>query len=84
MLGFLAIHTFVLAITLFYEISSQNLGLVACDNKGALFKAKVFCQRIPPGTKHGKQTLYSLRSRLTYEHVYGHQDRFKSWSQLTC
>ena len=41
----------VLAITLFYEISSQNLALVACDNKGALFKAKVFCKRIPPGAK---------------------------------
>ena len=89
LLGLLAIHTFILAVSLFYEVSTQHLGLFACDNKCALFKANVFRKRIPPGAKHGDilrclcRTLYSLRSRLAYEHVYGHQDRLKSWSQLT-
>jgi hypothetical protein len=89
LLGLLAIHTFILPVSLFYEVSTQRLGLVACDNKGALFKAKVFRKRIPPGAKHGdilrclRRTLYSLRSRLDYKHVYGHQDWLKSWSQLT-
>jgi hypothetical protein len=44
LLGLLAIHIFVLAVTLFHGITSPCIGLVACDNKGALFKAKVFLQ----------------------------------------
>jgi hypothetical protein len=89
LLGLLAIHVFIVGVCEFFRIDSGDLGLVACDNLGGLNKAKLRRKKIRAGTKHA-DILRSLRSihrklrgRLRYEHVYGHQDKKKRWSDMT-
>ena len=60
-----------------------------CDNLGGLNKSKQRRKKIPPSAKHA-DILRSLRKvnaqlvgYLKYQHVYGHQDRKKTWQQMS-
>jgi hypothetical protein len=89
LLGLLAIHTFLHAVESFFELPVAHRGLVVCDNLGALNKAREKRKKIPAGAKHAdiRRCLRRAHSKLTgdlsYQHVYGHQDKKKKWHQLT-
>jgi hypothetical protein len=89
LLGLLAVHLLVLAIEKFYDLPPGPRGLVACDNLGGLNKSKQRRKKIPPSAKHA-DILRSLRrvhsqlvGHLQYQHIYGHQDRKKTWQQMS-
>jgi hypothetical protein len=89
LLGLLAIHVFVLAVCEFYGCNEGPKGLVACDNLGGLNKSKERRKKIPSGAKHAdilrslRRVHARLKGRLQYQHVYGHQDRRKTYTQMT-
>jgi hypothetical protein len=89
LLGLLAIHVFLLAITEFYDLQLPSLGTIACDNLGGLNKSKERRRKVPSNHKHAdilrslRRVHARLRGRLTYKHVYGHQDRRKTWNQMS-
>jgi hypothetical protein len=89
LLGLLAIHVFLLAITDFYDLQTTSLGTIACDNLGGLNKSKERRRKVPINHKHAdilrslRRVHARLRGRMTYTHVYGHQDRRKTWNQMT-
>jgi hypothetical protein len=89
LLGLLAIHLFLLAITEFYDFQLPSLGIIACDNLGGLNKSKERRRKVPSNHKHAdilrslRRVHARLRGRLTYKHVYGHQDRRKTWTQMS-
>jgi hypothetical protein len=89
LLGLLAVHVIVLAVERFYNLPSGPCGLVACDNLGGLNKSREGRKKIPLGAKHADilQCLHrvhaALKGTLQYEHVYGHQDKHKTWQQMT-
>lgn len=72
-----------------FRLPDQTYGKICCDNQSSLFKAKWYRKRVPPGAKPADllRALGSLHHKLgpsfTYEHVYGHQDKFKLLHQLT-
>lgn len=85
----LAIHVFVLGVETFFSVAAPSLGTVACDNLAGLNKSKERRKKIPPRAKHAdilrclRRVHSKLRGRLSYQHMYGHQDRRKSWSQMS-
>lgn len=89
LLGLLAIHVFVLGIETFYGLEVDSYGLVACDNLGALNKSKQRRKKISSGTKHADilrslQRVHTrMKGRLSYQHVYGHQDKHKTFEQMS-
>lgn len=89
LLGLLAIHVFLLAITEFYDLRNSSLGTIACDNLGGLNKSKERRRKVPSNHKHAdilrslRRVHARLRGRLIYRHVYGHQDRRKTWNQMS-
>jgi hypothetical protein len=88
-LGLLAIHLLILAVERFYDLESGPRGLVGCDNLGGLNKSKERRRKIPSGAKHAdilrslRRVHASLRGTLQYKHVYGHQDKHKTWDKMT-
>jgi hypothetical protein len=89
LLGLLAVHLLVMAVEKFYDLSHGPRGLVACDNLGGLNKSKARQRKIPPGAKHAdilrclRRVHAAMRGTLQYKHVYGHQDKHKSWKNMT-
>jgi hypothetical protein len=89
LLRLLAIHTFLHAVESFFDLPAAYGGLVVCDNLGALNKAREKRKKIPAGAKHSdvrrclRRAHSKLTDDLTYQHVYGHQDKNKKWHQLT-
>lgn len=89
LLGLLSIHLFLAAIESYFDITCHSNNTIACDNLGALNKAKSKRKKIPSGSKHGdiRRVLRSihrrLRGRAQYIHVYGHQDTRKGWENLS-
>jgi hypothetical protein len=88
-LGLLAVHLHILAIEQFYGLELFPQGLVGCNNLGSLNKSKEKQRKIPSSAKHA-DVLRSLRrvhallkGTLKYEHVYGHQDKYKTWANMT-
>jgi hypothetical protein len=83
------VHVIVLVVERFYDLPSGPRGLVACDNLGGLNKSGEGHKKIPPGAKHADilRCLHhfhaALKGTLQYEHVYGHQDKHKTWQQMT-
>lgn len=73
----------------FFDLAAAYRGLVVCDNLGALNKACEKRKKIPAVAKHAdiRRCLRMAHSKLTgslsYQHVYGHQDKKKKWRQLT-
>jgi hypothetical protein len=88
-LGLLAVHLLVLAVEKFYDLSQGPRGLVAWDNLGGLNKSKERRRKIPPGAKHAdilrslRRVHAAMKGTLQYKHVYGHQDKHKSWKNMT-
>ena len=89
LLGLVAIHLLLLAMCQFYEISVTR-PKVCCDNIGALKQARNRRRRIKTGASQADilRVLWSVTSHHThlkpvYEHVSGHQDRYKPWWRLT-
>ena len=73
----------------FYEISVTR-PKVCCDNIGALKQARNRRRRIKTGASQADilrvlRTVTSHHTHLkpVYEHVSGHQDRYKPWWRLT-
>ena len=73
----------------FYEIAVTR-PKICCDNIGALNQARSRRRRIKPGASQADilrvlRTVTSHYAHLkpVYEHVSGHQDRYKLWWQLT-
>jgi hypothetical protein len=89
LLGLLVIHVFVLTVCEFYGCNEGSRGLVACDNLGGLNKSKERRKKIPSGAKHAdilrslRRVHARLKGKLQYQHVYGHQDRRKTYAQMT-
>jgi hypothetical protein len=88
-LGLLAINLLILAVERFYELEPGPRGLVGCDNLGGLNKLKERRRKIPSSAKHAdilrslRRVHASLRGTLQYKHVYGHQDKHKTWDKMT-
>jgi hypothetical protein len=89
LLGLLAVHLLVSAVEIFFDLPPGLRGLVACDNLGGLNRSKQRKKKIPPSGKHAdilrslRRVHAQLRGQLRYQHVYGHQDRKKTWEQMT-
>jgi hypothetical protein len=87
-LGLAAIHILVAAIEQFYSLT-PGTARICCDNRGALFKSKVYRRRIPTGASQAdiKRVLRNVKTTLhttfQYEWVASHQDRYKFWHQLS-
>ena len=89
LLGLLALHVFTRKLESFYGFEEGHKAVIACDNLGGLNKSKERRKKIPPSAKNA-DILRSLRklhaqtqAKLTYQHVYGHQDKNKRWDQMT-
>ena len=87
LLGLVAIHTLAAALVEFYKLGKVR-GKICCDNIGALNQAERRRKRIKTGARQS-DLLRALRTLTVnndllfiYEHVYGHQDRRKLWTQL--
>lgn len=72
----------------FYNVNQAG-GSIHCDNKGALYQASVYRRRVKTNTHHA-DLLRNLRSiklsnllQFQYVHVKAHQDRHRSWEQLS-
>ena len=89
LLGLLAIHVWVTALEEYYGLPAGNRGTVACDNLGALNRCQKRRKKISPRSKHADilrvfRTLFRRSTgHFTYQHVYGHQDRNRTWNQLS-
>jgi hypothetical protein len=89
LLGLLAIHTFLQAVESFFDLAPAHRGLIVCDNLGALNKAREKRKKIPAGAKHAdirrclRKAHSKLSGSLSYQLVYGHQDKQKKLHQLT-
>eukprot|EP00804_Cyclotella_cryptica_P024305 CCRYP_012568-RA/>CCRYP_012568-RA protein AED:0.40 eAED:0.39 QI:0/0/0/1/0/0/3/0/484 len=77
LLGLTALHLVALTMEKF-QAHSGKLGTLCCDNEKSLYRATYLRQRIPPGNI--KQ---QLTGTFSYEHIYGHADRDKTWAQLS-
>ena len=88
LLGLVAIHTFATAIAQYFSLQTI-LGKISCDNMAALNQAGKNRKRVGIGVKHSDlhrtiRTLKHLvRSKFRYKHVKAHQDKLKSWRELT-
>ena len=88
LLGLLAIHLLASAIEQYFGLSAST-AVIACDNKGALFKSKEYRRRIPNSASQAdiKRVLRNVKTKLKvsfeYEWVRAHQDDIKLWHQLT-
>jgi hypothetical protein len=88
-LGLLAVHLIILVIKRFYALEAGPRGLVGCNNLGGLNKSKEKRQKIPSGSKHAdilrslRWVHASLTGTIQYKHVYGHQDKCKTWAKKT-
>eukprot|EP00956_Cyclotella_meneghiniana_P007581 scaffold10213_cov100-Cyclotella_meneghiniana.AAC.2 len=89
LLGLLAIHVFLSRLESFYGFEGGHSAQIACDNLSGLFKSKERRKKIPPGSKNAdilrslRRVHSSLKCQCTYVHVYGHQDRHKTWDQMS-
>lgn len=89
LVGLLSVHLFVMAVEQFYDLPEGPRGLLGCDNLGGLRKSRERRRKIPSGAKHAdvlrvlSRIHAKLRGKLDYEHVYGHQDRHKTWRQMS-
>jgi hypothetical protein len=89
LVGLLAVHMLIMAVEEFYDLAEGPRGLVACDNLGGLNKSKERRRKIPSAAKHAdvlrvlRRVHARLRGNLEYKHVYGHQDRKKTWRQMS-
>ena len=89
LLGLLAIHAFIIAVETYYTLDKGPRGKVACDNLEGLKKARDRRKKVPPRASNAdilralRTAHHQITGSLTYEHVYGHQDQRKRWSQLT-
>jgi hypothetical protein len=88
LLGLVALHTLVWGIVTFYNLDAAK-GLIVCDNEGALYKSSYRPLRIKNGAKQA-DLLRALRSlklhkqfQFRYQHVDSHQDKYKTWRQLS-
>ena len=85
----MAAHVVVLVVEQFYDLPSGPRGLVACDNLGGLNKSRERRKKIQAGARHADilRCLHhvhaAMRGTLQYEDVYGHQDKHKTWQQMT-
>eukprot|EP00956_Cyclotella_meneghiniana_P022163 scaffold41439_cov51-Cyclotella_meneghiniana.AAC.1 len=90
LLGLLAIHVFLSRLESFYGfIDGGHRAQIACDNLSGLFKSKERRKKIPPGSKNAdilrslRRVHSSLKCQCAYVHVYGHQDKHKTWDQMS-
>lgn len=89
LVGLLSVHLLTLAVEQFYDLPEGQRGLVACDNLGGLNKSKERRRKIPSSAKHAdvlrvlRRVHAQLRGSLEYKHVYGHQDKKKTWKQMS-
>ena len=88
LLGLLAIHLLGSAFEQYFGLSAST-AVIACDNKGALFKSKEYRRRIPNSASQAdiKRVLRNVKTKLrvsfAYEWVQAHQDNIKLWHQFT-
>lgn len=85
LLVLLALHVFTQKLESFYGFEGGHKAVIACDNLGGLNKSRERRKKIPPSAKNA-DILWSLRklhaqirAKLTYQHIYGHQDKYKRW-----
>eukprot|EP00956_Cyclotella_meneghiniana_P027633 scaffold62402_cov42-Cyclotella_meneghiniana.AAC.1 len=89
LLGLLAIHVFLSRLEDFYGFEGGHSAQIACDNLSGLFKSKEKRKKIPPGSKNAdilrslRRVHSTLKCQCSYVHVYGHQDRHKTWEQMS-
>lgn len=89
LVGLLAAHLLVKGIEEFYDLVDGPRGLMACDNLGGLNKSKERRRKIRSGAKHAdvlralRRAHDGMRGSLDYKHVYGHQDKKKTWKQMS-
>lgn len=90
LLGLLSIHTFILALTTYFEQLSLSTVDLRCDNKGALRTSSRKRTRIRPTSKCADilRCFRSLHNRLQnvhihYAHVSAHMDDVLQWDDLT-
>ena len=82
LLGLLAVHTVILAMEDYHGLDG-TVAKACCNNEGALFKSKETRRRIPTGASQAdiKRSLRNvkanMKTRLRYEWVESHQDRYK-------
>jgi hypothetical protein len=88
LLGLVALHTLLLALSIFYEVPVVN-GRICCDNIAALKQSSFRRRRVKNGASQA-DLLRALRTlkqsqalKCLYKHVDSHQDRHKLWWQLT-
>ena len=88
LLGLLAIHILVAAIEQYFKLD-KSTAIIACGNKGTLFKSKEYRRRIPNGASQTdiKRVLRNTKTKLKvsfdYKWVRAHPDDYKLWHQLT-
>jgi hypothetical protein len=89
LLGLQAVHLLILAIEGFYALEAGPPGLVGCDNLDGLNKSKEKRCKIPSSAKHANvlQSFHrvhaALKGTLKFEHDYGHQDKHKTWANMS-
>eukprot|EP00956_Cyclotella_meneghiniana_P025077 scaffold51495_cov38-Cyclotella_meneghiniana.AAC.3 len=72
-----------------YGFEGGHSAQIACDNLSGLFKSKERRKKIPPGSKNAdilrslRRVHSSLKCKCAYVHVYGHQDKHKTWDQMS-
>ena len=88
LLGLLALHVFLYAICEFHNIKSTK-PKICCDNISALRQSSHRKRRVKTGASQADvlRVLRTIKLKQTlqpiYEHVSAHQDRKKTWWQLT-
>ena len=88
LLGLVALHTFLYAICNFHNISFTTPN-ICCDNISALRQSGYRRRRVKTGACQADvlRVLRTIKLRQTlkptYEHVAAHQDKKKTWWQLS-
>ncbi len=88
LLGLVALHMMVAAVTQFYKVNTA-IGKICCDNISALGQSSKTPKCISTGIKHSDlhrviQTIKcTINIGMVYSHVQAHQDRVLPWSMLT-
>ena len=90
LLGLLSIHTFILALSKYFELLNKSTVNLRCDNKGALRTSSRTLVRIRPSSKCADilRCFRTVHNQLTdihihYAHVAAHMDDVLQWDDLT-
>lgn len=81
LLGLLAVHLFIMTVD---GLEGGLRCLITCENLGWLNKLREKRRKISPSAKHADilrslwQVHAGISSMLSYKHMYGYQDKWKT------